>query len=96
MAMCCAGSFLMGSANIMLASCVFIRAGMSVDTLSVGMAISLVSCAQNLGQFCSPFVINLLAANINQGDINFTAFLCAGVIAVVPAVLTLKKGSEGA
>jgi MFS family permease len=94
MAMCYAGSFMMGVANIVVASCIFIRAGMSVDMLSVGMAISLVSCAQNFGQFCSPFVINLLITGLGLSGINFTAFLCAGAIAAVAAVLTFNLKSE--
>jgi MFS family permease len=94
MAMCCAGSFMMGIANIAVASCIFIRAGMSVGPLSVGMAISLVSCAQNFGQFCSPFAINALVTGLGLSNVNFMAFLCAGGIAAVSAMLTFNLKSE--
>jgi MFS family permease len=90
MAMCYAGSLLIGVANTIVASCVFIRAGTSVDAVSAGIAISLVSCAQNFGQFSSPFVINFLAANLSHGNVNFMAFLCAGAIAALLAILTFS------
>jgi predicted MFS family arabinose efflux permease len=94
MAVCFAGSFMMGIANIIAASCIFIRAGMSVGVLSVGMAISLVSCAQNFGQFCSPFAISLLVTVMGRSDVNFMAFLCAGAIAAALAAKTFRLKSE--
>jgi predicted MFS family arabinose efflux permease len=90
-AACYAGSFMIGVANIIIASCIFIRAGLSVDIPAVGMAISLVSCAQNFGQFCSPFAIGLFVTNLGRSDVNFMAFLCAGGIAVILAALALKE-----
>jgi MFS family permease len=84
-----AGSFLIGVANIIVAPCIFLLAGMSVDVLSAGMAISLVSCSQNLGQFASPFVINYFATKLDFRSISFSAFIYAGIIAVILALLTL-------
>jgi hypothetical protein len=94
-AMCWAGSLMIGAANIVIASCIFLGAGMSVGVQSSGMAISLVSCAQNLSQFCSPFIIMWMAASIGKYNINFTAFLCAGAIALALAASAFISGLRG-
>jgi MFS family permease len=99
MAACHAGSFLFGMGNSIVASGIFLGAGMSVDPFSVPMAISLVTCAQNLGQFISPLAINMLVRTISPGNVNFAAFICAGAISAVISLLMLlwrgwkKRGS---
>jgi sugar phosphate permease len=62
---------------------------------SAGMAVSLVACAQNFGQFGSPFVINLLAAKLNANSVNAAAFLCAAAIAAILLLLALIWACRG-
>ena len=54
------GSFLVGM-TVCNIPAIFINTTTSVDAFSAGMAISVVTCAQNFGQFVCPYIINPIA-----------------------------------
>lgn len=55
---CYVGCVIFGFAIVITLPRIFIEAGLSTDAASSGFAVSLVTCAQNLGQFLCPYIIN--------------------------------------
>ena len=99
MIICHIGSLVLGMAVSTCMPGIMINTGMSVDAFSAGMAISLVTCAQNFGQFCCPYIVNPIAGAISGGtNVNFICFMSGAVIAAVLAVLMfvwgMKKNKE--
>lgn len=93
--MCHVGSFISGMAVSAILPAVFINASTSVDVFSAGMAISVVTCAQNFGQFVCPYVDNPIAASISKGvNHNFMVFIIGAVIAAVLTVLMFLWGTN--
>lgn len=64
----------------------FISVGSSVPPAAIGLAMSVATCVQNFGQFCSPYVVNPLTGIVG-GLESVAAFWVAAVIAVVLAVV---------
>ncbi|AGY75305.1 MFS transporter [Clostridium autoethanogenum] len=93
MIVCHIGSILVGMAVSAALPGIFINTGMSVDVFSAGMAISVVTCAQNFGQFCCPYIINPIAASISGGrSVNFMCFIIGAVVAAALTILMLAWG----
>ncbi|OAA84208.1 MFS transporter [Clostridium ljungdahlii] len=93
MIVCHIGSILVGMAVSAALPGIFINTGMSVDGFSAGMAISVVTCAQNFGQFCCPYIINPIAASISGGrGVNFMCFIIGAVVAAALTILMLAWG----
>lgn len=93
MIVCHIGSILVGMAVSAALPGIFINTGMSVDGFSAGMAISVVTCAQNFGQFCCPYIINPIAASISGGHgVNFMCFIIGAVVAAALTILMLAWG----
>jgi len=89
------GSFLVGMAVSATLPAIFINTATSVDAFSAGMAISVVTCAQNFGQFVCPYIINPIAAAISKGvNHNFMVFIVGAVIAAVLAVIMFVWGTN--
>lgn len=99
MVMCHVGSFIVGMAVSTLVPGIFINTSMSVDAFSVGMAISVVTGAQNFGQFICPYILNPVAMSISGGvNPNFMVFIVgavlSAVLAGVMAVWGIKKNKS--
>ncbi len=95
------GSFLTGWSLSMFMPPMFLNAGLSVDAWTAPMAISLVTSAQNLGQFVCPYIMNPLSGMISGGEnTTKTVFILGavlfGVLAVVMMIWGVKKDKSGA
>ncbi len=96
MALCHVGSLLLGMAVSTIVPGIMIYTGQTVDAFSVGMAISLVTCAQNFGQCVCAYIVNPLAALFSDGaNMNFVAFMIAGLLAGALAAIILVWGIRG-
>lgn len=85
-AMCYAGSVFYGLSVAMALPGIFFHTGLSVDAYSAGMAVSVVTCAQNFGQFLCPYLVNPVAGMISPGNSTVMSF---GLGIVLAAVLTV-------
>jgi MFS family permease len=93
MVVCYIGSFINGMAVSAFLPGIYINASKSVDAFSAGMAISVVTCAQNFGQFACPYIINSISGYLSHGkNQNFTSFLVGAVMATVLTVIILAWG----
>lgn len=89
------GSFIVGMAVSATLPAIFINTANSVDAFSAGMAISVVTCAQNFGQFMCPYIVNPIAETISKGvNHNFMVFVVGAVIAAVLTVLMFVWGTN--
>ena len=82
------GAFLFGVSLSICMPCIIVGTAGSVPLAVSGMAISITMCAQNLGQFVCPYVVNPLTASLaGDGNTNQMAFLLgAGQLAVMAVV----------
>lgn len=72
---------------------VFLNVGRSVAPAAVGMALSIATCVQNFGQFCSPYLVNPVTAAIG-GNVNTVSFYLAAVLgAVLGIVMTIRAAA---
>ena len=93
MILCHIGSLILGMAVSVIVPGVMIYTGQTVDAFSVGMSISLVTCAQNFGQCVCAYIVNPLTGMFSDGsNVNFVAFILAGVLAAVLTVIMLGWG----
>lgn len=93
MLLCHIGSLILGMAVSVIVPGVMIYTGHSVEPFSVGMAISLVTCAQNFGQCVCAYIVNPLTSMFsNSSNVNFTAFILAGFLAAVLTVIMFVWG----
>lgn len=95
MMICHIGSFIVGMAVSATLPAIMVNTATSVDAFSAGMAISVVTCAQNFGQFICPYILNPFAASISKGvNNNFMVFILGAVIAGILAVIMFVWGSN--
>jgi len=87
------GSIICGLAFSTAMPCIIINTAGSVDHFSVGMAISITMCAQNLAQFISPMIVNPLLAAISSGNPNQMAFILGAVLITTLGVAALFWGT---
>ena len=93
MILCHIGSLLLGMAVSVIVPGVMIYTGHTVDPFSVGMAISLVTCAQNFGQCVCAYIVNPLTTLFgSSSNVNFTAFILAGILSGALTVVMLIWG----
>jgi sugar phosphate permease len=89
------GSFLVGWSLSMFMPPVFLNTVVSVDAWSAPMAISMVTSAQNLGQFVCPYLINPMAAAVSDGrNINQMAFILGAVLSFILCVVMFVWGTR--
>lgn len=97
---CYLGCVLFGMAIATTLPGVFINTAKSVDAFSAGMAISVVTCAQNFGQFICPFIINPISAFVSGSNDVSTGFFIgaflATILTVVMMVWGIKKNKQSA
>lgn len=99
MMMCYIGSLLNGIAVVTSLPGIFVQTGLSVDEKSVGLAVSVVTCAQNFGQFICPYIINPLSQILPLSTMNAkTCFLLGAILGVCLALIMLiwakRKSNE--
>jgi len=93
MFICHVASILVGMAVSAVMAGIFVNASTSVDAFSAGMAISVVTCAQNFGQFICPYIVNPISAAISGGiNVNFMCFIVGAVLAAVLTAVMLVWG----
>ena len=85
--MCYAGSIFYGLSVAMALPGIFFNTGLSTDAYSAGMAVSVVTCAQNFGQFLCPYIINPAASAVSLNDSITISFRIGAVLAAVLAVM---------
>ena len=84
------GSFIGGIALSLFFPQIMLYTGQSVDPLLVPVAISLLTCSQNLGQILCPYVINPLAGLLTKGGNLQTMKLIIAMVAFL--ILTVITG----
>jgi len=95
MIICHIGSFIVGMAVSATLPAIMVNTATSVDAFSAGMAISVVTCAQNFGQFICPYILNPIAASISKGvNNNFMVFILGAVVAGILAFIMFVWGSN--
>lgn len=95
MVMCYVGSILFGVAIVTSLPGVFIQAGLSVDTVSAGFAVSVVTCAQNFGQFICPYILNPLSNVLTLSAVNSrTCFMLGAILSAVLAIIMFIWGKK--
>lgn len=93
MALCYIGSILIGIATSIILPGILIRAGKSVAPYYTGIAISVVTCGQNLGQcLCSYLISPLVTFFSLDGNSNFTAFMIGGAMSTALFIIMLIYG----
>ena len=85
-AMCYCGSIFYGLSVAMALPGIFYHTGLSVDAYSAGMAVSVVTCAQNFGQFLCPYIINPIAGVVSPEN---STVMCFGLGIGLAVVLTV-------
>lgn len=70
---------------------VFLNVGNSVAPAAVGLALSIVTCVQNFGQFCSPYIVSPLTGLFGGMDASVASFYVAVGMGVILAAVTAVK-----
>lgn len=89
------GAFIFGLALSIVMPCIFVEAGNAVPPAVAGLSISMTTCAQNLGQFVCPYIMNPFAGALSGSTgagVNTTAFWIAAVWMAVMFVIALIWG----
>ena len=88
------GCLILGLGMSIVMPNVFLNVGASVPPASVGMALSIATCIQNFGQFCSPYIVNPISAAVGaEGMTNVASFYVAATVGAVLGVAMLIKGA---
>ena len=77
---------------------VFLNVGNSVGPAAVGMALSIATCVQNFGQFCSPYLFNPIAQAVSgeSGLANVASFyVAAGIGALLGVIMLIRAAASG-
>ncbi len=77
---------------------VFLNVGNSVGPAAVGMALSIATCVQNFGQFCSPYLFNPIAQAVSgeSGFANVASFyVAAGIGALLGVIMLIRAAASG-
>ena len=94
------GGFVYGIAMAICMPAAFVNTANSVDAYSSAMALSITMCAQNLGQFVCPYIMNLITGMTGSAHPSTLTYLLAMVLLAgmgVPAVFwgirkNIRKG----
>lgn len=74
---------------------VFLNVGNSVGPAAVGMALSIATCVQNFGQFCSPYLVNPVAQALGGEAPNVASFyVAAGVGALLGVIMLIRAAAS--
>ena len=94
------GGFVYGIAMAICMPAVFVNTANSVDAYSSAMALSITMCAQNLGQFVCPYIMNFVTEAAGSARPSTLTYLLAAALLFgmgVPAVFwgVRKKAQKG-
>ncbi len=84
------GCLILGLGMSIVMPNVFLNVGSSVAPAAVGVALSIATCVQNFGQFCSPYIVNPIV-NAIGGTASVVSFYVAAVLGAVLGVAMLIK-----
>ena len=84
------GCLILGLGMSIVMPNVFLNVGSSVAPAAVGVALSIATCVQNFGQFCSPYIVNPIV-NAIGGTASVVSFYVAAVLGTVLGVAMLIK-----
>ena len=90
MAVIYAGGFVYGIAMAICMPAAFVNTANSVDAFSSAMALSITMCAQNLGQFVCPYIMNFVTGMTGSEHPSTLTYVLAAVLLAgmgVPAVI---------
>ena len=92
------GGFIYGIAMAICMPAAFVNTANSVDVYSSAMALSITMCAQNLGQFVCPYIMNRITEVTNVAHPSTLTYLLAAILLAgmgVPAVFWgIRKNSR--
>ena len=90
------GGFVYGIAMAICLPAAFVNTANSVDAYSSAMALSITMCAQNLGQFVCPYIMNAVTGIMGSMHPSTTTYMLAALLLAgmdVPAVIWgIRKG----
>ena len=90
------GGFVYGIAMAICLPAAFVNTANSVDAYSSAMALSITMCAQNLGQFVCPYIMNIVTAITGSMHPSTTTYMLAALllagIGVPAAFWGIRKG----
>lgn len=90
------GCLILGLGMSVVMPGVFLNVGNSVGPAAVGMALSIATCVQNFGQFCSPYLVNPVAQAVGGEMPNVASFyVAAGVGALLGVIMLVKGAADG-
>ena len=93
------GGFVYGIAMAVCMPAAFVNTANSVDAFSSAMALSITMCAQNLGQFVCPYIMNLTTGITGSVHPSTLTYLLAAILLAgmgVPAVIWgIRKTQKG-
>lgn len=93
MCTCYIGSILLGTATSIILPGVLLRAGDCVSPYYTGLAISIITCFQNLGQCLCAYIISPIAGILTSHiNVNFAAFTLGGIISVALFIIMFIWG----
>ena len=99
MAMIYVGGFVYGIAMAICMPAAFVNTANSVDAFSSAMALSITMCAQHLGQFVCPYIMNFVTGMTGSLHPSTLTYVLAAVLLTgmgVPAVLWgMRKNRKG-
>ncbi len=86
------GCLILGLGMSIVMPNVFLNVGRSVGPAAVGLALSIATCVQNFGQFCSPYLVNPVAGSLG-GIPSVTAFYVGAALGCILGVAMLIKAA---
>ena len=84
------GGFVYGIAMAICMPAAFVNTANAVDAYSSAMALSITMCAQNLGQFICPYIMNFITGITSSAQPSTLTYLLAAILLAamgIPAVL---------
>ncbi len=89
------GCLILGLGMSVVMPGVFLNVGNSVGPAAVGMALSIATCVQNFGQFCSPYLVNPVAQALGGEAPNVASFyVAAGVGALLGVIMLIRAAAS--
>jgi MFS family permease len=85
------GSFLYGACVSIVMASVMTATAMSVNPVTIPLAIALTTCGQNIGSYICPY-ISLAAAGLFGADITRNVFIFGAILFGVMGIITLIWG----
>lgn len=73
---------------------VFLNVGNSVAPAAVGLALSIATCVQNFGQFCSPYIVNPIAGAIGGTPSVSSFYVGAAMGCILGVAMLIKAAAE--